>query len=240
MDIICEIGLAHGGSLDKAIEMTRTAKECNANIVKFQFYYTDILCADRNCFDAYKLLDKIRMRPQWIPILADECKRLGLEFLCTSFDRYSAEAISDYVCRFKIASPEAANIDFVRHVASYGKPLILSTGKVTNEQLDKIFDSVKVPIALLYCRSLYPATPGDYELSEIDRLRERYKCKVGLSCHCKGFKLALDAVEFHHIDIIEKHFMLKNDNPVDSAVSLEPAEFAKMTQIIRGKYGRKC
>jgi sialic acid synthase SpsE len=239
MDIICEIGLNHGGNLDKAIEMARSAKECGANIAKYQFYYTDILCVNRNSYSAYKLLDKIRMRPQWIPILSDEFKRLGIEFLCTSFDRFSAEAIEPYVKRFKIASPETANLGFVKHVASYGKPLIISTGAATQDQLDAIFDNVKVPVTLLYCRSLYPALPSDYDLNEIDKLRNRYGCNVGVSCHCQGIRNVLDAVKLHHVDIVEKHFMLKNDVCVDSAVSLEPTEFAKMTKIIRGKYGRK-
>jgi len=241
MDIICEIGLNHGGDLNKALDMIRVANECGATIAKFQYYLTDVLCVDRGCFDAYKLLDKIRLRPQWIPILAEECKRQGLEFLCTSFCRYSAEEIEPHVSRFKIASPEVQNLSFLKQVASYGKPLILSTGHVSDKQLDEIFDTITVPITLLYCKSLYPAVPGDYELKEIDRLRKRYGCKVGLSCHCKGFKTALDAVEKHGADIIEKHFMLKNDNKcVDFVVSLEPDEFLKMTKIIRGKYGKRC
>jgi sialic acid synthase SpsE len=113
MDIISEIGLNHGGDLNKAIEMIRISKECNCSTVKFQFYYPEILCTDRNCFDSYKLLDKIKMRPQWIPILADECRRHRIEFLVTPFCKYSVEQIAPYVSRFKIASPEACNLEFV-------------------------------------------------------------------------------------------------------------------------------
>lgn len=240
MDIISEIGLNHGGNLNKAIDMIHIAKECGADTCKFQYFLVDILCADRNDYSAYDLLKKLCPKPQWIPILADECKRAGLEFLCTVFCKYSAEEIEPYVKRFKIASPEAANLEFVKHVAWYGKPLVVSTGKVTYEQLDAIFDAVTVPITLLYCRSLYPALPSDYDLEEIDRLRKRYSCKVGLSCHCAGILNAINAVKKHKADVIEKHFMLKNDNKcVDSKVSLEPDEFLKMTQIIRGKHGKR-
>jgi sialic acid synthase SpsE len=240
MDIIAEIGLAHDGKLNKAIDMIRIAKEFGARTCKFQYYLVDFLCADRNDYAAYDLLKRLCPKPQWIPILADECERQGLEFLCTAFCKYSAEEIEPYVKRFKIASPEAANLDFVKHVAGYGKPLIISTGKVTDEQLDAIFDAVTVPITLLYCRSLYPASISDYNLSEIDRLRKRYKCKVGISCHCAGICNAIDAVKKHGAEVVEKHFMMKNDDKcVDFKVSLEPDTFLKMTQIIRGKYGKR-
>ena len=231
MDIIAEIGLNHGGSLERAVELIHTAKECGATMAKFQFFYTDVLCTNRNSFDSYKLLDKIKMHPQWIPILARECK--GIKFLCTPFCNYSAEAIEPYVEMFKIASPETCNINFVKHVAGYGKPIMLSTGKCTYEQLDRIFDQVSVPITLLYCKSLYPALPGDYDLNEIDRLRKRYQCEVGISCHCAGLKTAIEAVESHNASIVEKHFMLPDGNCVDSVVSLRPADFKKMCEIIR-------
>jgi N-acetylneuraminate synthase/N,N'-diacetyllegionaminate synthase len=237
MDIIAEIGLNHDANLNKAIDMIRIAKQSGADTCKFQYYLVDILCADRNDYTSYDLLKRLCPKPQWIPILADECKRQGVEFLCTAFCLYSAEEIEPYVKRFKVASPEAANIDFVKHLAEYGKPLIISTGRVTDEQLDRIFDAVTAPITLLYCRSLYPSSPGDYDLNEIDRLRKRYGCKVGISCHCAGILNAIDAVKKHGAEVVEKHFKI-DENCVDSAVSLEPDTFLKMTQIIRGKYGK--
>jgi len=235
MEIIAEVGLNHGGNLNKALEMTRVAKECGASIVKFQFYYTDVLCVNRNCFDAYKLLDKIRMRPQWIPILADECKQQGVEFLCTAFCKYSIETIAPYVQRFKIASPEVANLEFVKHVASYGKPLILSNGKITLEGLEKIFDVVSVPISILLCVSKYPAAIGEYDLTDIHKLKKHFKCPVGLSDHTQGLSLSIKAAEMG-ADIIERHFMT-DKSAVDVAVSLMPNEFLKLTDIIRRKNG---
>ena len=233
IDIIAEACLNHNGDLNTAIELIRASKECGATTVKFQYYQTDLLCANRNCFDSYKLLDKIRMRPQWIPILAEECGKT--EFLCTVFDIYGAEQIEPYVSRFKIASPEAQNLTFLKQVASFGKPLVISTGKVNDEQLDRIFDEIKVPISLLYCKSLYPALPSDYKLSEIKRLKKRYGCKIGISCHCPGIKNALDAVD-KGAEIVEKHIKL-NDDCVDSAVSILPADMKKLTEIIRRNNG---
>jgi len=236
MEIISEIGLAHNGSLECALEMIRISKECGANVAKFQFYYPDILCANRNCFDSYKLLDKIKMRPNWIPFLAAECKRWGIEFLCTAFDRFSAEAIEPYIKRFKVASPEVADLNYLKFLAVFEKPLILSTGKATDEQLDRIFDEIKVPISLLYCKSLYPALPSDYNLKEIDRLKRKYYVPVGISDHTAGIMTSIEAVEKHKADIVERHIMI-DKNCVDAAVSLMPADFLKLTQIIRRTHG---
>ncbi|MFA5208455.1 MAG: N-acetylneuraminate synthase family protein [Candidatus Paceibacterota bacterium] len=233
MDIIAEIGLNHDGNLNKAIDMIRIAKECNCSTVKFQYYLIDILCADRNDYTAYDLLKRLCPKPQWIPILADECERQGLEFLITPFCRYSAEAIYPYVKRIKVASPEVANLRYLEFLSTLGKHLVLSTGKVNDEQLDRIFDTLKVPISLLYCVSKYPSFPSDYNLSEISRLRDRYKCKVGISCHCAGIRNAIDAVKLHGAEIVEKHFKI-DENCVDAAVSLNPGEFAKMANIIKG------
>jgi sialic acid synthase SpsE len=228
--IIAEIGLNHGGSFNKAIEMIRLAKESGATVAKFQFYYTDILCSNRNCFNSYKLLEKIKMHPSWISLLFDECQNNNIEFLCTSFCKNSADAISQYVKQFKIASPEVCDLEFIKYVSEYGKPLILSTGKCNYAQLDKIFDSVTVPITLLYCKSLYPALPSDYNLSEIKNLKKRYKCNVGISDHTKGIKLAIEAFE-NEASTIEKHFMI-GKGCIDEIVSLMPAEFKKMTEAI--------
>jgi sialic acid synthase SpsE len=233
--IIAEIGLNHMGNLDRALEMIRIAKECGAGTVKFQFYYTDILCADRNCFDSYKLLDKIRMRPQWIPVIADECKNQGVEFLCTPFCKYSAEQLEPYVERYKIASPEAANLEFIKQVASFGKPLVISTGKIGDEEIEKILDAVTVPVSLLICVSKYPALPNDYDLSEIKRLKKKFSVPVGISCHCLGIKTALDAVD-KGADIVEKHFKI-DESCVDAVVSLMPDSFKKMCDMIRRIHG---
>lgn len=228
--LIAEAGVNHNGNLSVAIEMVRIAKACNCSAIKFQFYYPDILCADRNCFDAYKLLDKVKLRPQWIPILAEECKRQRMEFMCTGFCRYSIEHIAQYVSRFKIASPEVT-IDFVKHVASYGKPVIISNGNASQKTLDAIFDTVTVPITLLLCVSKYPAEIADYKLSDMDKFRKRYGCKVGLSDHTQGLTLSIEAAK-RGADMIERHFTLTKNTP-DECVSLYPQELLKLSQILK-------
>jgi len=233
MKIIAEAGVNHNGNLNKAVEMVKAASEARAQYVKFQFYYPDILCVNRNNFDAYKLLDKVKMHPHWIPILAEECKRAGIEFLCTAFCPYSVEMIAPYVNMFKIASPEVADLNFIKEVAKYGKPLILSTGKVGDRELDKIFDNITNEIILLYCVSKYPSTESDYNLDEMERLRRRYGVKVGLSSHCKDIKVSLEAAKLG-ASFIEQHFMLERGCP-DEPVSLFPWELKKLTEETRWK-----
>jgi sialic acid synthase SpsE len=141
------------------------------------------------------------------------------------------EAVAPFVSRFKIASPEAANLDFVRHVASYGKPIIISNGKIDSRGLDTIFDSVTVPVSILLCVSKYPAEIGDYDLRDMDRLKKQYSCKAGLSDHTQGLSLSIDAAK-KGADIIERHFTLTKGTP-DECVSLFPQELLKLNQIIK-------
>jgi sialic acid synthase SpsE len=229
--VICEAGLNHNGNFNKALDMISAAKTAGADIVKFQFYYPDTICLNRNDFSAYKLLDKVKMHPSWINPLADECKRLGLEFLCTAFCRFSVQEINPFVKRFKIASLEASNINFVKMVAEFGKPLIISTGKISDRELDNIFKNVLNDITLLYCVSKYPAAVGDYDLSEMERLHKKYGVPVGLSDHTPGIRLSLQAAE-KNACIVEKHFTTTSDC-VDKEVSLFPQDFKKMTDWIR-------
>ena len=165
--------------------------------------------------------------------MKQECDRCNLEFSCTAFCKWSAEIIAPYVKSFKIGSLEVPDMDFIKNVAAYGKPLILSCGKVTYEQLDRIFDVVDNEIILLYCVVKYPCSPDEVDLSEMDRLRKRYHCKVGFSDHTKSISKAIEAAD-KGAYLIEKHFMLEDGNAIDAAVSLTPSDFLKMTRRIKG------
>lgn len=235
--IIAEAGINHQGIINNAINLIKKAYESGADAIKFQHYIPEILCVNRGNFDAYNVLSKNKMHEWWIPILKKECDKLRIRFLCTPFCKFTAESLNPYVDSFKIASPEVCDIEFVKHVASYGKPLILSTGKATYDILDKIFSQIDNEIVLLYCVSKYPAGINDIDLSEMDRLRKRYKVKVGYSDHSKGIKKAIESVEKGAF-IVEKHFCI-DKNCVDSEVSLTPHEFKKMSELIRRTYGER-
>lgn len=229
--IVAEIGLNHDGSLNKAIAMIHEAKKCGAHVAKFQYYLVDVLCLDRNDFNSYDLLKKVCPRPQWMPMLKDVCDSLNIEFACTAFCEFSVEAIAPYVKSFKIASPEVCNVAFVKDVASYGKPLILSTGKAGFDTLDK-FKGLENEITLLYCVSKYPANNEDYDMQSIRELKKRYpKWNIGLSDHTKGAYVIKEALK-EDISMVEKHFKI-DDDCVDAAVSVAPCDFANISKIIK-------
>jgi sialic acid synthase SpsE len=233
--IISECGINHGGSLDVAIEMIRASKECGAQVVKFQHYLTEILCFNRNDFNSHNILEKNKMHVHWLPYLKEESDRLGVEFLCTPFCKFSAEDINPFVERFKIASPEVCDIEFVKHISEFGKPMIISNGKADEKTLDEIYYTIYNKITLLYCKSIYPSKPSDYDLTEIRRLKERYPLwHIGLSSHCLNINLSIEAAKMG-ATIIEHHFKL-NDKCVDAAVSLNPRQMKKLSyELERGE-----
>ena len=229
--VVCEIGLNHNGDFNRAIEMIRMAKECGAHVAKFQYFDVDVLCVQRNDFNNYNLLKKICPRPQWLPMLKKECDRAGIEFACTVFCKYSAQDVNPYVKSFKVASPEVLDIPFLKELAAYKKPLILSTGKATFDDLDRIFREVTDNIILLYCVSKYPAEVDDYSLNMIDKLKERYKVPVGISDHTRDIDFSIAAAD-KGVFMIEKHFKYDEDC-VDAAVSLNPAQLTELTRAVR-------
>lgn len=228
--VVAEIGINHGGNFNKAIEMIKAAKECGAKTAKFQYYMTDTLCLNRDCYSAYNILEKNKMHPQWIKPLKAECDRVGIEFSCTTFCEYTAEDIAPYVKEFKVASPEVCNPKFIKALAAYGKPIIVSTGKATYEDLDRVFD-ITDKVTILYCVSKYPALPEEYDLEEMNRLVSRYRCKVGLSDHTQGLKVSIEAAQAG-VAMIERHFKLDN-NCVDAEVSLMPYELKDLCRQVK-------
>lgn len=230
--IISECGINHGGDFDTALEMIRASKECGAHVVKFQHYLTETLCINRNSFDSYNILEKNKMHVQWLPYLKQEADRLGIEFLCTPFCEFSAEDINPFVNRFKIASPEVCNLELVKKVSEYGKPLILSTGKADIEILDEIYGMIDNKVTLLYCKSIYPSDPSDYNLTMLYEYQRRYpKWEIGLSSHCTKIDIGIEAAKMG-ATIIEQHFKLSN-NCVDEAVSLTPHQMKVLCNAIR-------
>jgi len=229
--IVAEAGLNHNGEFPKALEMIKVAKECGCDAIKFQYFDPDILCVNRNDFTNYNLLKKICPRPQWIPLLKKECDRARIEFACTVFCKYSAQDVAPYVKSFKVASPEVLDIPFLKELAAYKKTLVLSTGKATFDDLDRVFREVTDNVILLYCVSKYPAEVDDYSVGMVDRLRERYKVPIGISDHTRDIDFSIAAAD-KGVFMIEKHFKCDEDC-VDAAVSLNPAQLAELTRAVR-------
>jgi len=248
--IIAEAGVNHNGDIELAEEMVRVAVECGADAVKFQSFLAERVASSSAAKADYQRMagrpdeSQIAMlRPLQLSVgdherLQRQCTEAGLLFLSTPFDDISADLLDDLdVAAFKIASGEVTNIPFLQNLARRGRPLILSTGMSTLEEVGEAIETVKnagaKEIALLHCLSAYPAEPGEVNLRCIQTMARAYKLPVGFSDHTKGVEIAIAAVAVGAC-IIEKHFTLDRDLPgPDQRTSLLPCELKAMVQGIR-------
>jgi len=246
--IIAELSGNHNGSLDRALKIVEAAAKTGAHAIKLQTYRADTMTLDlkkgeffisdekspwkgQSLYDLYK----IAHTPwEWHQAIFDCAKKHGLICFSTPFDETAVDFLEKLgVPAYKIASFENTDIPLIRRAAATGKPLIISTGMVTQEELDESVDAARKAgckeLILLKCTSTYPATPENSNLLGIPHLRERYGCEVGLSDHTLGIGVAVASVALG-ATVIERHFTLKrSDGGVDSAFSMEPSE---MTELV--------
>jgi len=246
--IIAELSGNHNGSLDRALKIVEAAAKTGAHAIKLQTYTADTMTLDlkegeffisddkspwkgQSLYDLYK----IAHTPwDWHQKIFDCAKKHGLICFSTPFDETAVDFLEKLgVPAYKIASFENTDIPLIRRAAATGKPLIISTGMVTQEELDESVEAARKAgckkLILLKCTSTYPATPENSNLLTIPHLRERYGCEVGLSDHTLGIGVAIASVALG-ATMIEKHFTLKRaDGGVDSAFSMEPGE---MTELV--------
>jgi len=242
---IAEMSANHAGSIDNALEIVRAAKKAGANCLKLQTYTADTLTIDCDneyfiikggLWDGYKLYDlyKEASTPwEWHQAIKDECERLEMDFLSTPFDNTAVDFLEDLGIEFyKIASFELVDTPLIKYVASKGKPVIISCGMGSIEEIqdaiDVCFKQGNSKIVLLKCTSEYPADPVDMNLATIADMQNRFKVPIGLSDHSMGTVAAVVAVS-QGACVIEKHFCLDRamKNP-DSEFSMEPDEFRNM------------
>lgn len=248
--IIAEMSANHAGSLERAIEIIRKAKECGADCIKIQTYTPDTLTidCDNEYFrvgngtwegeNLYQLYGKAFTPWEWQKQLKEEAERIGIDFLSTPFDNSAVDFLEDLDIGFyKIASFEMIDIPLLKYVASKGKPIIMSTGMSTLEEIKEAVEAVyscgNKQLALLKCSSAYPALPQDMHLSTIRDMKERFDLPIGLSDHSMGGFSAATAVALG-ANIIEKHFCLGREieNP-DASFSMTPEEFKDMVTKVR-------
>ena len=246
--IIAELSGNHNGSLDRALKIVEAAAKTGAHAIKLQTYRADTMTLDlkkgeffisdekspwkgQSLYDLYK----IAHTPwEWHQAIFDCAKKHGLICFSTPFDETAVDFLEKLgVPAYKIASFENTDIPLIRRAAATGKPLIISTGMVTQEELDESVDAARKAgckeLILLKYTSTYPATPENSNLLGIPHLRERYGCEVGLSDHTLGIGVAVASVALG-ATVIERHFTLKrSDGGVDSAFSMEPSE---MTELV--------
>ncbi len=249
--IIAELSANHNGSIDTAIETIRAAKSAGADCIKLQTYTADTITLDCKT-DDFKLkqgtiwdgkylhdLYKEAYTPwEWQPKLKEYAESIGLVCFSSPFDKSSVDFLEKMnVLAYKIASFEITDIPLIEYVAAKGKPIIISTGIATIEEIQDAVDACKrmknEHYMLLKCTSSYPAPIEAANLLTIPDMAKRFNCITGLSDHTIGDIAAITAVALG-AKIIEKHFILdrKIGGP-DAAFSMEPKEFKKMVNSIR-------
>ena len=238
--IIAEMSANHGNDLNKAIEIIKKAKECGADAIKIQTYTADTLTLNcrKKAFEAkgawegmylYDLYSNASMPWEWTEKLQKVAKEEGITFFSSPFDFSSIEFLEKLnMPAYKIASPEMIDLPLVRRVAQTGKPIIMSTGGATLDQINEavtimIEENVK-DLAILKCTSEYPASPSRINLKTIQNLKDIFKCTVGLSDHTLGSAIPIASVGLG-ASIIEKHFIInRDDDTADSFFSATPNE----------------
>lgn len=248
--VIAEMSGNHAGSLDRALEIVRAAKESGADCIKIQTYTADTLTidSDKSYFqiedgtwegeNLYHLYQKAYTPWEWQKAIKEEADRVGIDFFSTPFDNSSVDFLEELGVEFyKIASFELVDIPLLKYVASKGKPIIMSTGMATKEEIEEAVEAIRSTgnheIALLRCASAYPAITDEMNLRTMQDMAQSFHVPVGLSDHSMGSVGAVTSVIMGG-QIVEKHMCLSREieNP-DVSFSMEPAEFKQMVQDIR-------
>lgn len=245
--IIAEMSGNHNQSLDKALQIVKAAADCGAHALKIQTYTADSITINHTggLFDIkdekslwkgknlYQLYQEAHTPYEWHKAIFDYARELGIICFSSPFDEGAVGFLETFkVPVYKIASFENNHHPLLKKVAKTGKPVIMSTGVSTLAEID---ESVKVlrengcnQIVLLKCTSTYPATPQNTNLVTIPHLKDLFNCEVGLSDHTMGIGVSVGAIALG-ATVIEKHFCLSRaEGGVDSAFSLEPAEFKNL------------
>jgi N-acetylneuraminate synthase/sialic acid synthase len=242
--VIAEIGHNHQGSIEKALELIRAASESGASAVKFQkrsnhklfvpSLFNEIYNSENAFGKTYGLhREALEFGLKEYKILISESKKLGLEFFATAFDLDSANFLHELnMPVFKIASGDLQNLPLLKHVASFNKPMIISTGGSNFEMIRVAVHEIQKyhnQLAILQCTASYPAKYEQLNLRVISKLQEMFPDNViGYSGHDNGIAMAIVAFTLG-ARIIEKHFTLNRSlKGTDHAFSLEPLGLKKM------------
>lgn len=248
--IIAEMSANHAGKIENAFRIIEEAAKAGADCVKIQTYTADTLTidCDRDAYriksglwagyNYYRLYQEAYTPWEWQPALSDKCREVGVDFLSTPFDRTAVDFLKNMDIEFyKIASFELVDIPLIEYVAGMKKPMIISCGMGSIEEIGEALDACRKQgneqVVLLKCCSQYPAIYEDMNLSVIGDMKKRFGVPIGLSDHSMGSLAPVAAVSLG-AKVVEKHVCLsrKIENP-DSGFSMEMEEFAKMVEDVR-------
>jgi|AntRauTorcE11898_2_1112593.scaffolds.fasta_scaffold01246_8 N,N'-diacetyllegionaminate synthase len=252
--IIAEAGVNHNGNMDTAKELIDVAVDAGANIVKFQSFKAENLVSKKarkaeyqvqNTGDdvgQYEMLKELELNFEDAKKLKNYSKSKGIKFLSTPFDIDSIEELvqAKLIDRFKVPSGEIINLQYLRKIADYELPVILSTGMSSLKEVAEAVDILlgggnltRDDITVLHCNTEYPTPVEDVNLNAMLTIKEALKVPVGYSDHTEGIEIPTAAATLG-ASIIEKHFTLDKTMPgPDHKASLEPKELKAMVKSIR-------
>ena len=249
--IVAEISANHNQKNKQAVKIIEAAKEAGADAVKLQTYTPDTITiqSDRPEFKIsggtlwdgrtlYELYGEAFTPWEWQPKLKKVANDLGLTLFSTPFDKTAVDFLEKMaVPAYKIASLEIVDIPLIQYIAGKGKPIIISTGATTLDEIKEAVQTAKKAgasqIALLKCTSAYPTPPEEMNLKTISHMAATLGVPAGLSDHTLGIAVSVAAVALGAC-MVEKHLTLSRDIPgPDSAFSMEPQEFKAMVEAIR-------
>ena len=250
--IIAEAGVNHNGDFETAKRLIDVAAYAGADFVKFQTFKADKLVTKsarkaeyqvlntQNVESQYEMLKKLEMPDEWHSKLSDYSTQKGIKFLSTGFDEKSVDLLDSIgIPLFKIPSGEITNKPYLEYIAKKGKPIILSTGMAS---LEEVRDAISVitengihqdMIIVLHCNTEYPTPMKDVNLLAMNSIHNELNVKVGYSDHTRGIEVPIAAVALGAV-VIEKHFTLdRTMQGPDHNASIEPQELKMMIEAIR-------
>ena len=247
VNFVAEVSANHLGNLQRAREIVKLAAESGATAVKFQTYTARTMTLDLDSFvvseghelwgnrKLFELYEEAHTPWEWHAELFDLCRELKVIPFSSPFDGSSVDFLESLDApMYKIASLETGDLPLIRKVAETGKPVIISTGATTWQEIEEAVSTVghtgNKNLTLLVCTSSYPADPIDAHINRMKTLRDAFGVEVGLSDHTLGIGVSIAAIALG-ATVIERHITLRrSDGGADAAFSLEPEEFAMLVR----------
>ncbi|QWE28991.1 pseudaminic acid synthase [Polynucleobacter sp. AM-7D1] len=248
--VIAELSGNHNGSIERAKLLIKTAKDCGVHAIKIQTYTPDTMTIDCsnedfivrgglwNGYKLYDLYSEAHTPYEWHDELFSYARQLGITLFSTPFDESAVDLLDKIgVPAYKIASFEFTDLPLIRYVAKKGKPLLMSTGMATQDEISETLEAARSGgcnnLLLFHCVSSYPAPIEQANIKQILNLKKIFGVSVGLSDHTIGNAAAISAVALGAC-AIEKHFTLSRSHKgPDSDFSMEPDDLRALVRDTR-------
>lgn len=248
--IIAEVGPNHNGDVNIAMQMVERIAETGVDAIKFQMTNPYALYSDDSFKATYQKQNdtapsaremslRIQLKPEDHLMVYKKCRELGVDYLCTAFDIGSMRFLEEHcdMAYYKIASGEIFSLDIMDYMAKHDRPIILSTGMATYDEVEKSLEILnkygRKDITILHCISAYPAKYEEVNLMNMLELKERFGYEVGFSDHTIGNECAIAAVAMG-ASLIEKHVTYnKNADGPDHKASITIEELGDLVKAVR-------